>query len=456
MLNYNNSNKTNSQLKNLVYLILNLGLAVFVVYTLLTIISVVLPILFELLYTLSTQLFYLIIPVSILISSLLVILLPNPIYALIALILVFLNTAIFLLSIKVQFLALIYLIVYIGAIAILFLFVIMLFNLRSLQKSDLKIKDFSFLTISFKFYFFFGLKFFLILALDIWNLVEYSPYFNKEAVYNQFDLQYFLTYVHWDILLFSNLFYTYYSYIFLLSGLVLLAAMIGSIVLALSTTENFQPNFLGSNEKPNRDTDQIAFSATKFGEISLKEPKEQGWWPRSLRYPGWDIRNLPRLMRKFRGWNPKLTWEQVLWILEKYKWRPHFLRYPHLIFVRKHISEFLNEGRKPIAAMMEAAKAIGSSLIVVETGRYSAPPDEAEVAKLGYCVVYTDWVWDDKNKQLVKFWYYQSLTNPQKQGLFHEFARIPVTWNVIFSPEAKRRAGLTGENKTSWFDPFWY
>jgi len=39
---------------------------------------------------------------------------------------------------------------------------------------------------------------------------------------------------------------------------------------------------------------------------------------------------------------------------------------------------------------MEAAKAIGSSLIVVETGRYSAPPDEAEVAKLGYCVVYTD------------------------------------------------------------------
>lgn len=213
-------------------------------YFALLVISVILPFVFELLYALWLQLFYIFLPISIIVSSLLVILVPNPIYALLALIFVFLNTALFLLSMQIQFLAFIYLIIYIGAIAILFLFVIMLFNLRSLKKSDLKIKDFSFLTISFKLYFFFGLKFFMIIALDIWNFIEYSNYINNFTIYNKFDLQYFLTYVHWDILLFGNLFYTYYVYLFLVSGMILLTAMVGSIVLALSTTEKIQINNL--------------------------------------------------------------------------------------------------------------------------------------------------------------------------------------------------------------------
>lgn len=216
--------------------------AFLIAYIALLVISFILPLVFEVLYALWLQLFYLFLPISIIGSSLLVILVPNPIYALLALIFVFLNTALFLLSMQIQFLAFIYLIIYIGAIAILFLFVIMLFNLRSLKKSDLKIKDFSFLTISFKLYFFFGLKFFMIIALDIWNLIEHSSYINNFTVYNKFDLQYFLTYVHWDILLFGNLFYTYYVYLFLVSGMILLTAMIGSIVLALSTSEKIQIN----------------------------------------------------------------------------------------------------------------------------------------------------------------------------------------------------------------------
>ena len=230
----------NSKLKLTIIAVIHVIVALLIAYVVLLLISIVLPLVFELLYALWIQLFYIFVPLAIIVSSLLVILLPNPIYALLALIFVFLNTAVFLLSIKVQFLAFIYLIIYIGAIAILFLFVIMLFNLRSLQKSDLKIKDFSFLTISFKLFFFFGIKFFIIIALDIWNLIEYSSYINNFAVYNKFDLQYFLTYVHWDILLFGNLFYTYYAYLFLVSGLILLTAMIGSIVLALSTSEKIE------------------------------------------------------------------------------------------------------------------------------------------------------------------------------------------------------------------------
>ncbi len=92
-------------------------------------------------------------PTIIIVLSVLVITLSNPVYALVCLILVFFSTALFLLSINVNFLALIYLIIYIGAIAILFLFVIMMFNLRELENQSTALNDYSFLSISFWFYF---------------------------------------------------------------------------------------------------------------------------------------------------------------------------------------------------------------------------------------------------------------------------------------------------------------
>jgi NADH:ubiquinone oxidoreductase subunit 6 (subunit J) len=76
-----------------------------------------------------------------------------------------------------------------------------------------------------KFYFLFAT------ALRDTNLSNYlstqktNPYY---LIFNQ----------RFDILIFSELFYTYYSYLFLLSGMILLSAMLGSIVLALSTVEN--------------------------------------------------------------------------------------------------------------------------------------------------------------------------------------------------------------------------
>jgi len=57
----------------------------------------------------------------------------NPIYALLSLIAVFFNAILLLLTLKIEFLALTFLIIYVGAIAILFLFVIMMFNLKKLQ-----------------------------------------------------------------------------------------------------------------------------------------------------------------------------------------------------------------------------------------------------------------------------------------------------------------------------------
>jgi NADH:ubiquinone oxidoreductase subunit 6 (subunit J) len=66
-----------------------------------------------------------------------VILVRSPINALFCLIGVFISSILLLLSIRVEFLSMILLIVYIGAIAILFLFVIMLLNLKEPQTANI-------------------------------------------------------------------------------------------------------------------------------------------------------------------------------------------------------------------------------------------------------------------------------------------------------------------------------
>jgi len=60
----------------------------------------------------------------------------NPIRSLFCLIGVFMSAIFLLLSVRVEFLSMIFLIVYIGAIAILFLFVIMLLNLKQAMPSQ--------------------------------------------------------------------------------------------------------------------------------------------------------------------------------------------------------------------------------------------------------------------------------------------------------------------------------
>ena len=176
-------------------------------------------------------------PMLILFLSIFVVLSSNPVYALVSLIIVFFCTAMFLLSINVNFLAMIYLIIYIGAIAILFLFVIMMFNLRELKKKSTEMNDYSLLSISFFFYFFILWKFYSLILNQTVTYIQYDKYFNYFVTNNFDNLQYFLTYQHVDSLLFGTLLYEYYAFLFILASLLLLSSMLGSIILALSTTE---------------------------------------------------------------------------------------------------------------------------------------------------------------------------------------------------------------------------
>lgn len=70
------------------------------------------------------------------ISAAMVIVSENPIHSVIFLILVFCNAAGLLILLKIEFIAMMFLIIYVGAIAVLFLFVVMMLNIKISELSE--------------------------------------------------------------------------------------------------------------------------------------------------------------------------------------------------------------------------------------------------------------------------------------------------------------------------------
>ena len=161
----------------------------------------------------------------VILSSFLVIFVSNPVHSVLFLIFTFFNAAIIFLIFKAEFLAMTLLIVYVGAVAVLFLFVVMMLNI-----SESIIKE------GFLRYFPFGLlliSIFLIELFMIFNsdkiifpesgLIKINEIMNL-GMNNTKSLGLFL--------------YTDYFIIFQISGFLLLLAMIGAIVLAHSDLKN--------------------------------------------------------------------------------------------------------------------------------------------------------------------------------------------------------------------------
>jgi NADH-quinone oxidoreductase subunit J len=155
---------------------------------------------------------------TIIISALMVIFSKDPINSVLFLIFSFVNAAgIFLLA-GAEFLALILIIVYVGAVAVLFLFVIMMldFNIENIKKETKKLLPL-------------GLFIGAILFLEI-TLMIYTP----EIFSNEFKIigkSQISNLSNTEIL--GNLIYTDYFLQFQLAGFILLVAMIGAIVLTL-------------------------------------------------------------------------------------------------------------------------------------------------------------------------------------------------------------------------------
>ena len=166
---------------------------------------------------------FFIVSIIIITSSLLVILSKNPIHSVLFLILVFFNTAILFLFSGAEFLAMILLIVYIGAVAVLFLFVIMMLDINTAKLRQ-----------SFLNYLPIGLFVGFIILLELLYVVSQSKLIfpTKNVTENKITNEIFE-----NTKIIGNVLYTDYFLLFQLSGIILLVAMIGAILLTLRKRE---------------------------------------------------------------------------------------------------------------------------------------------------------------------------------------------------------------------------
>jgi NADH-quinone oxidoreductase subunit J len=100
-------------------------------------------------------------------SGIMVVSSKNPVHSILYLVLVFFNASGLLLLIKVEFLAMIFLVVYVGAIAVLFLFVVMMLNIRIAEVSENTLR---YMPIGGLIGFIFVFEFFLIIEPNFFSL----------------------------------------------------------------------------------------------------------------------------------------------------------------------------------------------------------------------------------------------------------------------------------------------
>ena len=158
-------------------------------------------------------------------SSFMVIVSRNTVYSVFFLILVFVSVSVLFIMIGAEFLGMIMLIVYVGAVAVLFLFVVMMLNVteRTTKRSTRKglINNISVGSIV-------GAIIFLeiIVVIGGW---KYKSNFDSLTAVNSG-----LTNTH----ALGNILYTDYIHLFQISGLILLIAMVGAITLTFSKRDN--------------------------------------------------------------------------------------------------------------------------------------------------------------------------------------------------------------------------
>jgi NADH-quinone oxidoreductase subunit J len=178
-------------------------------------------------------------------SAVMVVTSRNPVHSVLFLILAFFNAAALFLIAGAEFLAMILVIVYVGAVAVLFLFVVMMLDI-----------DFAQLREGFQRYAPIGaviggiLFLELVLVLGAWSFageaaaLRFSPMPGPDGLTNTEAL--------------GRILYTDYVYMFQAAGLILLVAMIGAIVLT-------------HRERPGTKRQSVAVQVARTGSISLEQ-----------------------------------------------------------------------------------------------------------------------------------------------------------------------------------------
>lgn len=151
-----------------------------------------------------------------LLSLIIIVMQKNPVFAVFSFILTAMSTFIFLLLIGAEFFALLILIIYTGVITVLFLFVVIMYNLREINIGKILTRfviDPSTFIIAFKIYWANKICF-----NNLHPLLIQTVSLNTEILYTL------------DVVQFTALFNEHYV-VFLFCGLLIFIAMIGSIVI---------------------------------------------------------------------------------------------------------------------------------------------------------------------------------------------------------------------------------
>jgi len=190
------------------------------------------------------------------ICGILVIINKNPIVSVLFLIGLFLNISSYLIILGINFIGLSYLLVYVGAVSILFLFILMLINIRIselLSNTNNSIPLAIIVAIAFNYPIYqilpYSIAAFNSYTIDLNNSINdiwynnYSDFFNKVFNLNKLNTGEisFVTSNMWDgnlaetshITTIGNIMYSTYSMWLVITSIILLLAMVGSIVITI-------------------------------------------------------------------------------------------------------------------------------------------------------------------------------------------------------------------------------
>lgn len=173
------------------------------------------------------SIYFLILSPLIIISSLLIVISKNSVTAVLYLISVYILASLMLLLLGAEFLSILIIIIYIGAISILFLFVIMMLNLRIVEVYNSLLTYFP---IGCFIGLFFFIEFFFIIKMDFDYL---TTDYLKNNLLELNQINYSLIWSNSNLYLLGDLLFNSLNYFLVIAGLILLLAMIGSILLTL-------------------------------------------------------------------------------------------------------------------------------------------------------------------------------------------------------------------------------
>jgi len=187
------------------------------------------------------NLFFILFSLGSVLSAVCVIFSKNPVHSVLFLMLSFINVSCLFILLGCEFLGFLFVMVYVGAITVLFLFVVMMLNMRVIEWHQ-----------SLYRYWFLGLVLWSLFVVEVYWIYNYElvrdpmrAYYRVEPILNVITGQ-SNTYAEAmsprlsDITIIGIPLYESYGIALFIAGLVLLVAMIGAIVLTLQSKENIK------------------------------------------------------------------------------------------------------------------------------------------------------------------------------------------------------------------------